>query len=71
VDKVRLDGPLALVIGSEDKGVRPSVAEACDMRVRIPLAHDFDSLNASVAGGIFLYEVARQRRTRGSGGKSA
>jgi len=71
LDKVRLDGPLALVIGSEDKGVRPSVAEACDMRVRIPLAHDFDSLNASVAGGIFLYEVARQRRTRGSGGKSA
>lgn len=62
LDRARLDGPLALVIGSEDKGVRPTVAEACDMRIRIPLAHDFDSLNASVAGGIFLYEVARRRR---------
>lgn len=70
LDKSRLDGPLALVIGSEDKGVRPTVVEACDMRIRIPLAHDFDSLNASVAGGIFLYEVARQRRTRPAG-KSA
>lgn len=70
LDRARLDGPLALVIGSEDKGVRPSVVEACDMTVAIPLAHEFDSLNASVAGGILLYEVTRQRRTRG-GGKSA
>jgi 23S rRNA (guanosine2251-2'-O)-methyltransferase len=70
LDKARLDGPLALVIGAEDKGVRPSVAEACDMRVEIPLAHDFDSLNASVAGGILLYEATRQRRAKRVG-KSA
>lgn len=58
----RLDGPLALVIGSEGKGVSPSVAGRCDHRVSIPLSAGFDSLNASVAGGIFLYEVLRQRR---------
>jgi len=68
LEKSRLDGPLAIVIGSEDKGVKPSVVEACDMRVAIPLAHDFDSLNASVAGGILLYEATRQRRAR-TGGK--
>jgi 23S rRNA (guanosine2251-2'-O)-methyltransferase len=60
-DQSRLDGPLAVVIGSEGKGVRPSVAEHCDLRVTIPLAR-FDSLNASVAGGILLYEALRQRR---------
>jgi 23S rRNA (guanosine2251-2'-O)-methyltransferase len=61
-DRARLDGPLALVVGAEDKGVRPSVAEACDHRVAIPHARAFDSLNASVAGGILLYEIQRQRR---------
>jgi 23S rRNA (guanosine2251-2'-O)-methyltransferase len=60
-EKARLDGPLALVIGSEGKGVRPTVAEHCDLKVTIPLAR-FDSLNASVAGGILLYEALRQRR---------
>lgn len=59
--RCRLDGPLALVIGGEGKGVRRSVAEHCDLRVRIELARAFDSLNASVAGGILLYEVVRQR----------
>jgi 23S rRNA (guanosine2251-2'-O)-methyltransferase len=62
VERCRLDGPLAIVVGSEDKGVRPSVAEACDLRVRIELEREFDSLNASVAGGILLYEAQRQRR---------
>lgn len=59
--RVRLDGPLALVIGSEGDGVRPSLAERCDLRVSVPLANDFDSLNASVAAGILLYEAVRQR----------
>jgi 23S rRNA (guanosine2251-2'-O)-methyltransferase len=63
-ERVRLDGPLALVIGGEDKGVRPSLAEGCDLRVRIELARGFDSLNAGVAGGILLYEIQRQRRGR-------
>ncbi len=58
---LRLDGALALVVGAEDKGVSPSVASRCDFRVRIPLARAFDSLNASVAAGVLLYEIQRQR----------
>lgn len=58
---VRLDGPLALVIGSEAEGVRPTLAARCDDRVSIPMDGDFDSLNASVAAGILLYEARRQR----------
>ena len=58
---VRLDGPVALVIGGEADGVRRSVADRCDDRVAIPMSEDFDSLNASVAAGILLYEVQRQR----------
>ncbi len=63
-DEVDLSGPIALVVGSEAKGVRPSVAQRCDHRVRIPQVEGFDSLNASVAAGILLYEVQRQRRGR-------
>ncbi len=59
--EARLDGPLGLVIGSEAKGVKPSLAKACDMQITIPLGADFDSLNASVAAGILLYEARRQR----------
>ncbi len=61
-EDARLDGPLALVVGGEGSGVRRVVAERCDLRIRIGLARPFDSLNASVAGGILLHEVARQRR---------
>jgi 23S rRNA (guanosine2251-2'-O)-methyltransferase len=57
----RLDGPLAIVIGSEGKGVRPTLAADCDLRVSIPLPGGFDSLNAAVAGAILLYEAVRQR----------
>ncbi|MEL6187314.1 MAG: 23S rRNA (guanosine(2251)-2'-O)-methyltransferase RlmB [Myxococcota bacterium] len=60
---VDLDRPLALVVGGEAKGVRPSLARRCDIRLSIPMAErGFDSLNASVAAGILLYEVGRQRR---------
>lgn len=62
VDAVDLNRPLALVIGSEHRGVKPSLAKRMDMRLSIPLARDFDSLNASVAAGILLYEIDRQRR---------
>jgi 23S rRNA (guanosine2251-2'-O)-methyltransferase len=64
VHAVRLEGPLAVVIGGEATGVRPTLAEKCDYRVTIPLAREIDSLNASVAAGILLYEVARQRVTQ-------
>lgn len=55
------DRPLALVIGSEGKGMRRTIAEACDYRVAIPMAADAESLNASVAAGILLFVAARTR----------
>ncbi|MBR7055821.1 MAG: 23S rRNA (guanosine(2251)-2'-O)-methyltransferase RlmB [Oscillospiraceae bacterium] len=54
-------GPLALVIGSEGEGMGRLVREHCDFLVRIPLRGKLDSLNASAAAGILMYEVLRQR----------
>lgn len=56
-----LTGPMALVIGSEEKGIRPLVKKHCDLMIAIPQVGDVDSLNASVAGGVVMYEVYRQR----------
>lgn len=57
-----LRGPLGLVIGAEGEGVRPLVARTCDLHAVIPMAAPgVGSLNASVAAGVALYEVARQR----------
>lgn len=56
---------LALVLGNEEKGVRPLVRRTCDVELSIPLAGGFDSLNASVAGAVLLFEVVRQRRAVG------
>lgn len=58
-----LDGTLdlALVIGSEGKGMRPLVQKKCDFLVKIPLRGKIASLNASAAGAIALYEIVRQR----------
>ncbi len=53
--------PLALVIGSEGNGLSRIVAQACDVLVRIPVAARTESLNAGVAAGIALYEVAAVR----------
>jgi 23S rRNA (guanosine2251-2'-O)-methyltransferase len=52
---------LALVIGGEDQGLRRLVKAHCDVRVAIPQARVFDSLNASVAAALVIYEVYRQR----------
>jgi 23S rRNA (guanosine2251-2'-O)-methyltransferase len=57
-----LTRPLALVIGSEGWGLRRLVSETCDTLVQIPMSGSLGSLNASVAGGILLYEASRQRR---------
>ncbi|MBU0672741.1 MAG: 23S rRNA (guanosine(2251)-2'-O)-methyltransferase RlmB [Candidatus Margulisbacteria bacterium] len=54
--------PLALVVGSEGSGLARLVKERCDEVVRIPMQGETSSLNASVATGITLYEVIRQRR---------
>ena len=58
-----LDGTLdlALVIGSEGKGIRPLVKKKCDFLVHIPLRGKISSLNASAAGAIALYEIVRKR----------
>jgi 23S rRNA (guanosine2251-2'-O)-methyltransferase len=55
------DAPLVLVIGSEGRGLSRIVAQACDVLVRIPIAARTESLNAGVAAGIALYEVATIR----------
>lgn len=58
-----LTGPLALVMGSEGSGLRRLTAELCDYLVRIPMAGEVESLNVSVATGVCLFEIIRQRRT--------
>lgn len=62
--EVDLTGPLALVVGAEGEGVSRLVLERSDRRIALPLAGKIDSLNASVAAGILLYEVRRQRGWR-------
>lgn len=59
--EARLTGPLAVVIGSEGKGMGRLVAEKCDFTVRLPMQGHVTSLNAAVAGAILIYEVRRQR----------
>jgi 23S rRNA (guanosine2251-2'-O)-methyltransferase len=56
-----LTGPIALVVGSEGKGIGRLIKEKCDFLVSIPIKGNIDSLNASVAAGILMYEVVRQR----------
>lgn len=56
-----LSGPLVLVVGAEGKGLGRLVKENCDFLVRIPMLGQVQSLNASVAGGILLYDIVRQR----------
>lgn len=54
-------GPLVLVVGSEGRGLSRLVAQTCDVLVRIPMTAAAESLNAGVAAGIALYEIARRR----------
>ena len=56
-----LNQPLAIVMGSEHRGINPSVLKIVDQKARLPLYGETDSLNVSVACGAFLYEVIRQR----------
>ena len=54
--------PCAIVMGGEEKGIYPALLKICDDKFQIPMTGDFDSLNVSVATGIILYEVMKQRR---------
>lgn len=63
-DETSYPDKVALVVGSEGRGLRPLVRETCDELVSIPLAGGVESLNLSVAAGVCLYEVVRQRRER-------
>ena len=60
--EVRLDGALAVVVGSEGEGIRPLVRSECDFMLRLPMQGQIQSLNASVAGSVALYlaYLARQ-----------
>jgi len=62
IDQVDGTGPMVVVVGSEGKGLSRLVRENCDAVVSIPMAGPTESLNASVAAGVVLAEIARQRR---------
>lgn len=53
--RVRLNGPIALVVGSEGQGMRPLIRESCDILMRLPMRGKVESFNAAVAGSIALY----------------
>ena len=59
--QLRLDGPIALVVGNEGEGMRRLVRESCDALLRLPMRGQVESLNAAVAGSIALYMVWQAR----------
>jgi len=59
--QVDMKGPIALLVGSEGRGLSRNLLETCDHVVRLPMPGKTPSLNASVAGGILLFEAVRQR----------
>jgi 23S rRNA (guanosine2251-2'-O)-methyltransferase len=65
-----LTGPVAIVIGAEDRGPRRTVLSACAHVARLPLPGPVAALNASVAAAVALYEVGRQRRGRSHAGET-
>jgi 23S rRNA (guanosine2251-2'-O)-methyltransferase len=64
IDRADLVRPIVLVVGAEGKGLRRTVKHACDALARLPMAGPIDSLNASTAVAIALYEAVRQRGAR-------
>ena len=56
-----LKGPLGIVMGGEEKGMRRLTRESCDLLVKLPMAGAVESLNVAVAAGICLFESVRQR----------
>ncbi|NBD28250.1 23S rRNA (guanosine(2251)-2'-O)-methyltransferase RlmB [Paenibacillus glycinis] len=58
---MKFDMPLAIVIGNEAKGIGRLIREKCDFLIKLPMHGQLNSLNASVAAGVLMYEVLRQR----------
>ncbi|CAM2767613.1 23S rRNA (guanosine(2251)-2'-O)-methyltransferase RlmB [Hathewaya histolytica] len=63
-NEVNYEGSVAIVIGSEGKGMSKHTKEKCDVLVKIPMVGRINSLNASVAGGIVMYEILKQKISR-------
>ncbi|RLD77773.1 MAG: 23S rRNA (guanosine(2251)-2'-O)-methyltransferase RlmB [Bacteroidetes bacterium] len=61
--EAKFTGPLAIVMGSEEKGVSYKILKLCDETVKIPILGSIESLNVSVATGILLYEAVKQKKT--------
>jgi 23S rRNA (guanosine2251-2'-O)-methyltransferase len=61
LSEVRLDGALAVVVGSEGEGIRPLVRKSCDFLLRLPMQGQIESLNAAVAGSVALYLAYLER----------
>jgi 23S rRNA (guanosine2251-2'-O)-methyltransferase len=61
ISEAELKGPVVLIIGSEDKGISRELISLSDQQVMIPMKGEIGSLNVSVAAGILLYEITRQR----------
>ena len=66
--KQDMKGPMLLVVGGEDKGIPRLLLKTCDFKVTIPMKGNISSLNASVAAGVMMYEVLRQRTRASQGG---
>jgi 23S rRNA (guanosine2251-2'-O)-methyltransferase len=62
IERFDAAGPIAIVIGAEEKGLRALVRKSCDLRVSIPVRGPIRSLNAGVAAAVMLFEAVRQRR---------
>jgi 23S rRNA (guanosine2251-2'-O)-methyltransferase len=63
LDQRKLQGPLALVVGSEGEGMRKLVRESCDLLFRLPMKGKIESLNAAVAGSVVLYLASQARNS--------
>jgi 23S rRNA (guanosine2251-2'-O)-methyltransferase len=62
--------PLAIIMGSEEKGIYPALMKQCDEQFKIPMPGNFESLNVSVATGMILYEAMKQRSLVSPGGRT-
>ena len=60
--EMQFDFPVALVIGGEEKGIRPLLRKTCDFTVHIPMDGKLDSLNAAAASTVIFYEISRQKK---------